>query len=479
MKRLATQIDHLLAQAARVAGEYLSSQSDRAVPVCANVPPEELRRRMDLSLPASGRPLEELLGDMEQVLRYSVRTGHPRFFNQLFGGVDPAAVLGEWITALTNTSMYTYEAAPVATLMELELVGRMCEMVGFTEGEGVFAPGGSSSNLMAMLAARHKAFPHVKRSGLGAGDAPVVFLSAEAHYSVQRAAVVMGLGLDACVEVPCDGEGRMRPDALEELVHETRAAGRQPFAVAATAGTTVAGAFDPVDALADVAEQHGLWLHVDASLGGSVLFSPTRRQLVAGIERADSVTWNPHKMMGVPLTCSATLLRQRGWLQETNGMNADYLFHGKDDVSYDLGDMTIQCGRRVDAFKLWFSWQAHGDEGYAARIDQLFGQSETLQQLIAGRDAFELVRRPQSTNVCFRYVPVDLRGATQDAAALARLDEVNTELRAQLTAGGRFLVNYATLDGAATFRMVATNPETTEEDLVALLDEIESLAEQP
>jgi len=483
-----TGIDDVLQQAARMAGEYLVAHQDRSVPVTRYLPPHQLRETFDIGLPREGRPLETLLDDMRQVLSLSVRTAHPRFFNQLFGGSDTAAILGEWITALVNTSMYTYEAAPVATLMELELIERMNQLVGFPDGEGVFAPGGSTSNLMGVLAARHRHFPHIKREGMTADDRPVIFLSEEAHYSMLRAASIIGIGVDAAVEVACDPVGRMKPDALDAAIQRSLDDGRQPFLVSATSGTTVAGAFDPLDEIAQVADKHGLWFHVDASLGGSVLFSEARRELMAGVERADSVTWNPHKMMGVPLACSATLMREKGVLLATNGMNADYLFHGQpegggseglqgpNDPEYDLGDLSLQCGRRVDALKLWFSWQAHGDQGYAQRVDELFDMAQAFQADVESREGFEIIREPQSTNICFRYVPTALRSLTGEELVRA-VEAVTIRSRQQMVEDGRFLVNYATVDGAATYRMVMSNPETTREDMSALLDEIVAVSE--
>lgn len=472
MTQITSEIGALFQEATRIASDYLEGLDDRDQPVVRVLPPQELRKLLDLSLPREGRPVETLTEDMRRVLHHSVRTGHPRFFNQLFGGFDPAAILGEWIVALTNTSMYTYEAAPVATLMEMELIEKMCSMVGFDEGEGVFAPGGSISNLMAVLTARHFAFPHVKQHGLRPADRPVMFISREAHYSLQRAAAVAGIGLDAVIEIDTDEVGRMDTAALERAVDEAVGKGQQPFLVAATAGTTVPGAFDPIDAIADVAQSHGLWLHVDGSYGGSVIFSPRHRHLLAGIERADSVAWNPHKMMGVPLACSATLMREKGRLVATNGMNADYLFHGDAEESIDLGDMTLQCGRRVDALKLWFSWQALGDEGFVRRIDDLFDLARGFCELIDGRPGYHLVREPQGTNVCFRYLPPadrDTQGEERDQ----RAHEATLRIRERLVRDGRFLVNYATLDGLATFRLVLNNSRTTLDDLSALLEAIE------
>jgi len=474
MTPTSSELPSILEQAARIATQYLEENRDRSLPVVRYLPPEQLAKQLQLSIPERGRSLGGLMADVEKVLTFSVRTGHPRFLNQLFGGHDTAAILGEWMTALVNTSMYTYESAPVATLMELALIEKMCRSVGFEDGEGVFAPGGSISNLMAVLAARHHAFPHVRQEGLRAGERPVMFLSEEAHYSLSRAAVVAGIGLEGAVLVRTDEVGRMLPDELERAIETAQRKGRRPFLVAATAGTTVPGAFDPLNAIADVAERHGLWMHVDASFGGTVLLSRKHRRFMDGVERADSVTWNPHKMMGMPLLCSATLMREKGRLAATNRMDADYLFHGAEGNSIDLGDMSLQCGRRVDALKLWFSWQALGDEGYEQRVDRLFILAAEFTQVIRRREGFLLVREPEGTNICFRYVPESLRNL-KGSERLARENEATLRIRERLARGGRFLVNFATLDGAASFRLVTTNPATTFADLEALLDEIERI----
>lgn len=449
----------------------MEESADRSRPVVRYLEPRALQEALELELPESGCGLDQALELARKTLHYSVATGHPRFLNQLFGGRDSAGILGEWIAALTNTSMYTFEAAPVGTVVELALLERLARYVGFDAGEGVFAPGGSIANLMAVLAARQAHFPHVKREGLRPEDRPVMFVSAEAHYSLARAGMVAGLGLSNCVEVPVDAVGRMLPEALEDAIEGARAAGRKPFFVGATSGTTVPGAFDPLEAVADVAERHGLWLHVDASYGGSVLFSRKHRHLVSGIERADSVAWNPHKMMGVPLACAAMLVRAKGALVSTLGMNADYLFHADAEADWNLGDRSLQCGRRVDALKLWFSWQVCGDEGYAQRVELLFEQAQAFRELLRGRAGFRLIREQEGANVCFRYLPAGQRAATGEERT--RCEHAATlEIREQMAREGSFLVNYATLDGAATFRLVASNPLTTDGDFEALLDRI-------
>lgn len=346
MPALATEIDEVLQRAARLAARYLERHADPAEPVLRCLPPEELARRIRLELPEEGQPLAALLADAEATLRYSARTGHPRFFNQLFSGYDPGAILGEWISALLDTSMYTYEVAPVATLVERALMERMAALAGLEGGEGILTPGGSISNLMAVLAARDRAAPGCRERGVPPGKRFTLFVSAEAHYSLKRAADIAGLGTQAVVEVPVDRVGRMVPAELEKAVERAREFSGTPFFVAATSGTTVPGAFDPVAPIAEIAARHGMWLHVDGSYGGSVLFSQRHRKLLEGLEAADSFAWNPHKLLGVPLACAALILKEPGRLRKTFSMHADYLFHEGAGAELDLGDHTLQCGRK-------------------------------------------------------------------------------------------------------------------------------------
>ena len=472
--------EFLIEEASKLATAYLAANDDRSERVTRSLPAEELAQRMDLALPKAGKSAEELLASVKETLHYSVRTGHVGFSNQLFGDQDPVGLLGEWMTALLNTSMYTYEVAPVLTLMELELMTHMCGFIGWgkDEGEGVFAPGGSIANLMALLAARNLHYPHVKEHGLRGSDRPVLFVSAESHYSMDRAASVAGLGTAAVRKVAVDEIGRMSPVALEQEIEASIAAGEKPLFLCATASTTVAGAFDAIDELADIAERHGMWLHVDGACGGSVLLSEQHRALMKGVERSDSVTWNPHKMMGVPLACSALLMRERGRLEATNAMNADYLFHEGNDTRYDLGDRSLQCGRRVDSLKLWLSWRALGDEGHAKRIETLFGRANALREMLDEREGFERVREPDGCNTCFHYVPPALRDVEPSDERSEELGELAVEIREQLHGEGRILINYAPLDGVPVLRHVASNHRVTDEDLSFLLDEVERVGDQ-
>ncbi len=458
--------DPLLAEALRMIEEYLRGNAEPETPVVDYLEPQALAAKLDLGLGSDGVPATELVPLLESYLRYAVRSGHRQFHNQLWGGFDRAGFLGDVVTSLANTSMYTYEVAPVATLMELELISRMLSCLGFAGGDGVFCSGGSNANLIATLCARHRAFPEFKARGAG-GERPVVLVSDQSHYSFLTAAGMLGVGLDHVVKVETDDRGRMVPGELERQIALSLGRGESPFMVGATAGTTVLGAFDPLPEVAEICARHGLWLHVDGAGGGPAILSPRHRHLLDGVEAADSFAWDAHKLMGTSLMCSAFLTRHPGILQQVSSTTAgdtEYLFHAGDEGAFDLGQRSLQCGRRVDALKLWLMWKHHGDAGFAQRVDRLFELAAYATAEVERRDRLVLAAPTQSLNVCFRYQP---EAIDVDPAATDRL---NVEVRERLRRSGRALVNYATVSGRVAIRLVFANPEVTEADLAKFFD---------
>ncbi|XP_062367073.1 cysteine sulfinic acid decarboxylase isoform X2 [Cinclus cinclus] len=288
--------------------EGVRKSTDVTQKVCDWKEPQELRELLDLELRNDGEGQERLLQRCRDVLRLSVRTGHPRFFNQLFSGLDHHALAGRFLTETLNTSPYTYEVAPVLVLMEEQVLAKLRELVGWSSGDGIFAPGGSMSNMLAMNVARFQRFPESRSRGNWDLPRLGLFASQESHYSILKGAALLGIGTDNVHLVRTDERGKMIPEELEKEIQRVKAEGSEPLFVCATSGTTVLGSFDPLDAIADICAHHGLWLHVDAAWGGSALLSPQLRHLLAGIHRADSVTWNPHKLLMVGLQCSAFLL---------------------------------------------------------------------------------------------------------------------------------------------------------------------------
>lgn len=254
--------------------EAVRKGTDVAQKVCEWKEPHELRELLDLELRSRGEPESRLLERCRDVIRYSVKTCHPRFFNQLFSGLDHHALVGRLLTETLNTSQYTYEIAPVFVLMEEVVLAKLRELVGWKNGDGIFCPGGSISNMYAMNVARFQRFPESRQLGSRALPRLVLFASEECHYSIQKGAAFLGIGTDNVVLVRADERGKMIPEELEREIERVKSEGAVPFFVSATCGTTVLGAFDPLGPVADVCQRHGLWLHVDVSAWGGTAAHP-------------------------------------------------------------------------------------------------------------------------------------------------------------------------------------------------------------
>ena len=453
--------------------KYLSDLGDSSKPVSHYLPPSKLKRAVNLELPEEG-DLDSLPEWVASYLQHAVKTGSTRFYNQLFSGFSLPGFAADVVTSVTNTSMYTYEVSPLATLIEKELIKTMGQLAGFKDPEGVFVTGGSNANLVALFAARDRLSPTIKHQGTYHLKPLVAFVSKEAHYSFGKAANVMGLGLEHLLKVDTDRQGRMSPPALEEAILEAKNRGEQPFFVGATSGTTVAGSFDPLEDLGAIAKKHGLWFHVDGAWGGSVLMSKRHRHLLAGLEGADSFAWDTHKMMGLPLICSVALFNTNNTknvlkkLNDISGM--EYLFHDEDS-SFDLGHLSLQCGRKVDALKLWFAWKCLGRKGFEDNINHLFALSQKAADYVKTSSEYELLYEVASLNICFRYLPRHLKGKTT-----GEIDTFNLNLRETLLKSGKAIVNYSISDNRPFFRLVLVNFALTEKDVHQFFADLEATA---
>ena len=449
---------------ARVKDFLAASQTESSIRFAESS--QSLGKTTDLKLPLEGRGLEAALDDIETVLRHSVRTTAPGFMNPLWGGLSIASIAGELVTAATNTAMYTYEIAPIATLIESTILKRMADLADFGTSQGTLTTGGSNGNLLGMLCARQAKIPLSSHSGFD-GTKMVAFVSEECHYSFRIASNVIGIGYSNLIKVRCNEDGQMLPEALDEEIQRAQANDQIPFAVLATSGTTVRGSFDPLREIAGVAHKHNLWLHVDAAWGGSCLFSSRYRSLMDGIELADSFCWDAHKMMGIPLICSAFIVKDADILRAvcSTGQTAHYLYHDT-GAEVDLGRYSLQCGRRNDALKLWLAWREIGDAGWASMLERFMDLADFLQQRIEKHDALEMVSDRMWTNVCFRYVGESSEG---------ELNRINAELRERLVHDGRFMVSRSTVDQKIILRSVIANRNITESSLDAFLDRVVSI----
>jgi glutamate/tyrosine decarboxylase-like PLP-dependent enzyme len=430
-----------------------------AVPVVKLVAPEKMRQVFDLGVrdePMSESDFRLLL---ENVVLNTPRTASRSFFNQLFGGRNPAATLGELLSVMLNISMYTYKVGGPHVGIERELVQQICERIGYAKDEsaGTFAPGGSMCNFMSVIMARDAFDPDIKNNGVS--KQLIIYTSAEAHYSIAKNATFSGIGRDHVRYIPVNQLGQIQTDLLESQIAEDKANGLHPFLINATAGTTVLGAFDDLDTLGDIAKKHSIWFHVDGAYGGSVIFSKRHKHLLKGLEKSDSFTINPHKLLSTPLSCSLFVTRHKQQLHESFSQDASYLYQGDSD-DYNLGKTSIQCGRRDDAFKFWALWKSVGTQGIETMIDHLFHLGDVAREYVENHPDYQLYSFKESTAVCFNYknIPPD-----KICNALAEY--------------GELMVGFGTFRENTFVRLVTVNSRLTEDDILRFFEQFEKFAE--
>lgn len=443
--------------------------------------PDEMQKRINFSIADGPCSNDKILASLKDVIKYSVKTGHPHFYNQLYGGFNAHGLGGALLTEALNGSQYTYEVAPVFTMMEKSVLGDMLKLIGFNDGDAMFTPGGSMANMYAINLARYQKFPVIKETGLFGLPKMCLFTSEKGHYSISKGAGFLGLGMDNVKKVKTDAQGRMIPEDLEKQILECKAEGYEPFMVNCTAGSTVIGAYDPVEAIADITERHGLWLHVDGAWGGAVLLSDNLKYKVKGIHRADSMTWNPHKLMMAPQQCACFFTKHKDILADGHSANAKYLFQQDKfyDPSYDSGDKSIQCGRKVDVLKLWTLWKSTGKLQMAKNIESMFNCATYLSKLCAKTEGFRMVpglENPECTNVCFWYIPPSMRGQEETPEWWARLAKIPMEIKKRMSQQGTMMCGYQPDGDRVNFwRMVITNHDNTEQDMDFVVKEIARL----
>lgn len=444
------------------------SQQQRPVASIPSAP--NLQQAFDSSLQESGHDLNDLIPILRDYLAINPDVSHADFYKLLYAGQNETALLGDWVTALSNANMHTYQMSPVATLMELELIQSLNQLIGFDNGDGIMVSGGSQANIIAMMLARQQAFPAGKKQGFQEKTF-VAFVSDQAHYSMLKGANVLGLGSDHLIAVPSDNSGKIKPKALEAAIQQSLSIGQTPFFIGLTAGTTVIGAFDDVKACSEIAKRYQLWLHIDGAWGAPVLFSPQHKHLIADSELADSFTWDAHKLMNVPLTASFILVKQAGLLEETcSGGGGEYLFHKDENAAFNLGQRSIQCGRRADALKVWLSWKHLGSQGFAQKVDYLQHCKQQFIQRIEEHPDFELLAPAAYLNVLFRYVP-------KSNMTEAQSRELTIKLCKTLVSQGGAYVDYAQFAGKTGIRLILANSAVTLNDLDRLLEQYQQLGQ--
>lgn len=450
--------------------------SNKERPVSRGIAAFELEKILNISLGEQGCSPKELEQAIQDYLHYSPDVSRPEFFKLLYSGMNKPALLGDWIASLTNATMHTYQVGPVSTLMELELIRQWNTLIGFNdqqgnEGEGVMVSGGSQANLVGMMLARHHAVPDSKTKGLQSKTL-VAYVSDQSHYSNQRSANVLGIGTDNLISVESDQQGRMKPESLEKEIKKSLSQGHIPFFVGATAGTTVLGAYDPIARCSEIAYKYNVWLHIDGAWGAPVLFSKQHKALLADSHLADSFAWDAHKLMNVPITAAVVLVKKAGSLEACiKGGGGEYLFHQDVNAQYNLGERSIQCGRRADALKVWLSWKAIGNQGFAKKIDYLQAMKSHCVAMIEQNSCFEMLAPAAYLNILFRYVP-------KTNMSEEEISHLNKAICKTMVVEGGAYIDYANYKGKFGIRLILANEQVTTEHLDKLLTQCENYGEK-
>ncbi len=432
-------------------------QDEHKNPVSKPIPAQKLFEQIDLSLPEKAIDDDTFYPLLEKVVLAAPKTATRAFFNQLFGGRNEKAVLGELLSVILNNSMYTYKAAGVMIGVEKAIINQILEILGWDSDHsgGTFAAGGSMTNFMAMLMARDKVGDEVPT--LGVRQNMTVYTSKESHYSIPKNATFAGLGRDSVRYIETDDEGRMMPDHLENTIKEDIEEGFLPVLINATAGTTVLGAFDPISPLIKIRDTYAMWLHVDGAYCGSVIFSEKYRHLVKGVEQVDSFSVNAHKMLGTPLSSSLVFVKDKKHLYNSFSNDANYLYQTDHD-EFNLGKISLQCGRRNDALKFWTLWKQVGTEGLEEMVDKQFALADVARDYIREHaDDYTLYSFDDSIGICFNYKDYPAK-------------DICTLLYEKAT----LMVGYGRFRQDEFIRLVTINAQNEKEDILNFFTTLES-----
>ena len=465
---------------------HLDESRAGAGPVLRQRPIAELASAMSVDrwIRQGGMNADSLGDFLRAYLADSTRLHHPAYIgHQVAVPLFPSA-LADLVHGTLNNGMAVYEMGAPATVLELAVLDWMLARVGWRPETspygtgpygggphraaaggaplpgGVLTHGGSLANLTALLAARAHAVPDAWANGVPRDLA--VLAPASSHYSIARAVSIMGLGQQALFPLAVDERGRVDPARLEDGYSEAVGSGRLVIAVVANAGCTASGAHDPLPALADFCEEHELWLHVDGAHGASALLSPALRGRLQGIERASSLVWDAHKMLGTSTLCAAALFRDVSTLERAFRQDATYLIEGEQPVGLDLLGRAVECTKASLGLKLFLNLAAEGESGLQRRVETLYAHAARFHDLIQQRAGFTCLCAPESNIVCFRLATAD--------------DATHAAIRAELVRRGEFYITQTDLGGRRWLRLTVMNPLTDESVIARLLDSIEEIA---
>jgi glutamate/tyrosine decarboxylase-like PLP-dependent enzyme len=416
------------------------------------------------SFPEQGLPMPELLKQLKKIMEYAMNPMHPNYIGHMDSIPTLISCLAEFVSTSLNNNMLSLEMSPIFSHMETQVIRSLAQKFGFNEkGGGVLLSGGSLANLQALAIARNHAFPAVLRDGLfGLDGQAVVFASEVSHTSLQKAAMLLGLGTSGIIPVKVNENSQLDVQDLEFRIKEALDKGKKPFAIVATAGTTVTGSIDPIPSISIVAKKFGLWLHVDAAYGGALVFSKKQRHRLNGVEQADSITFNPQKWMYVAKTCAMVLFKNQDILEKDFRISAPYM---NDTAFTNLGEISVQGTRHADILKLWLSLQHIGLKGYEELLDETYELIHAFTKEVKNREFLELAVEPETNICCFRGRPQHLQPD--------QWDQWNFELQQFLLAQNQTFFSLPTYRENRWLRCVLLNPFSSREAIKQIFAKID------
>ena len=426
---------------------YLETIETR--PVLARTKPGELVAQFPPNAPEDPEPWEAIERDLDRLVEPNLtHWQHPGFMAYFATNGSVPGIVGETLAAGYNQVGILWRTSPASNEMEQAMVRWLANLVGLpAEFDGQLADTASAASLIALAAAREQAFPDVRKTGLAGLPPATVYCSELAHSSIDKACVVLGLGISGLRKIPTDAEHRMEVAALEAAIAADHAAGKRPIAVVATAGTTAVASIDPLPEIAALCRREGLWLHVDAAYAGAAASLPEKRPLFAGWEEADSIVWNPHKWLFLPLECTGLFFRRMERVRRAFSVVPTYLETPEGSAGVrEYMDYGIQLGRRFRALKAWILMRAFGAKGLRERLRSHVDLAARLEELLRREPDVEVLAPVLFSVVVFRYAPAGLTEPERDELNRLVLEEVNREGRVFLSHGvvkGRYALHAA------------------------------------
>lgn len=408
--------------------------------------------------------LEHIFGGLKNIIKLSMNPSHPGYIGHMDSMPTTMSIIGDMISAAVNNNMLSIEMSPILSNLEFSITKAIANLFGFRENSGgVLTSGGSLANLQALTVARNHAFKSVKQSIVGLNFKPVILASEVAHTSLQKAAMILGLGTEAVIYIKTNENSQLDVGDLVTKIKKCKLENKYPFCVVATAGTTVTGSIDNLIEINKIAKEHKLWFHVDAAYGGGLVFSDKYKKLIEGIEFADSITFNPQKLLYIAKTCAMVLFRDMSLIHQNFRISAPYM---KEIENINLGEISVQGTRHADILKLWLSLQHIGKCGYNELINKNMKLTQYFMSCIQERPYITVTNIPQTNIICFRGIPSWL---PED-----RWDAWNTKLQDYLLNKENVFISLPTYKNCRWLRVVLLNPYTDKSIIDNLFNKIDN-----